>query len=151
MAKILCIDDNAHGLAARRLLLEKMGYQVAVSRNGREGLETLRREKMDLVIVDYVMPQMNGAEVVREAKRLSPKVPVILLSAYAEALGLEEKVKEADCVLNKGRREVSELTSAVPRLLRRSRTMKKPAASVKANPTAVKAKSRKLGGRKPSD
>ena len=150
MAKILCIDDNAHGLNARRVLLEGLGHQVLVARSGPEGLKAFRREKADLVIVDYVMPQMNGAEVVREAKRLSPKVPVILLSAYAEALCLEEKVKEADCVLNKGRREVSELASAVTRLLRRSRTMKKPAASVKAKPTTVKAKLRKLGGRKPS-
>ncbi len=129
MPQILCIDDNTHGLTARRVLLEGMGHKVTVARSGREGLEAFRNQKIDMVIVDYVMPQMNGGEVVREIKRENPKLPVILLSGYAETLCLEEKVPEADCVLKKGAREVSELVNAVNRLLRKS--MKKPAASVK--------------------
>jgi len=130
MPIILCIDDNAHGLSARRVLLEGLGHKVTVARSGIEGLEAFRNEKVDLVIVDYRMPQMNGAEVVREIKRANPKLPVILLSGYVETMGLEEKVREADCVLKKGVREVDELISAVNRLLRKS--MKKPGASVKA-------------------
>lgn len=130
MPRILCIDDNAHGLTARRLLLEGLGYKVTVAGSGREGLEAFRNQKADLIIVDYRMPQMNGAEVVKEIKRENPKLPVILLSGYTETLGLEEKVTDADCVLKKGAREVAELTHAVSRLLRKS--MKKPGASVKA-------------------
>ena len=130
MPKILCIDDNNHGLIARRVLLEGMGHTVFLARSGREGLEAFHSEKPDLVIVDYVMPQMNGGEVVREIKRKNPKIPVILLSGYTETLGLEEKVPEADCVLKKASREVSELTNAINRLLRKS--VRKPAASVKA-------------------
>jgi CheY-like chemotaxis protein len=130
MPQILCIDDNIHGLRARRLLLEGMGHKVTVAGSGHEGLEAFRSQKIDIVIVDYRMPQMNGGEVVREIKRENPKLPVILLSGYAEMLGLEEKVPEADCVLKKGAREVSEVVNAVNRLLRKS--MKKPAASVKA-------------------
>lgn len=130
MAKILCIDDNAHGLNARRVLLERLGHQVTVARSGPEGLKTFRKEKADLVIVDYVMPQMNGAEVVREIKHLAPRLPVILLSGYTETLNLEAKVKDADCILSKGAREIPELLNAVQRLLRK--TARKPAASVKA-------------------
>ena|ERR1017187_8574190 len=130
MPHILCIDDNTHGLSARRVLLEGMGHKVTVARSGREGLEAFRNGKVDIVIVDYRMPQMNGGEVVREIKQENPKLPVILLSGYAETLSLDEKVPEADCVLKKGAREVSELVNAVNRLLRKS--MKKPAASVKA-------------------
>jgi len=130
MAKILCIDDNGHGLNARRVLLENEGHQVTVARNGADGLKAFRREKVDLVIVDYVMPQMNGAEVVRKIKHVSPRLPVILLSGYTETLNLEEKVKEADCILSKGTREVPELLGAVQRLLRKA--ARKPAASVKA-------------------
>src|SRR5689334_976998 len=105
MPKILCIDDNNHGLTARRLLLEGMGHKVTTARNGREGLESFRKEPADMVIVDYVMPQMNGGEVVRELKKAHPKIPVILLSGYTDTLNLEEKVAEADCVLKKGARE----------------------------------------------
>ena len=106
MAKILCIDDNAHGLSARRVLLEKLGHQVTVARSGAEGLQAFRRAKADLVIVDYVMPQMNGSEVVRKLKKSAPRLPVILLSGYTETLNLETKVKDADCILSKGRREI---------------------------------------------
>jgi len=130
MAKILCIDDNAHGLKVRRLLLEREGHKVVVASSGPEGLVLFRRRKPDLVVVDYVMPHMNGGDVIREMKRTSPKVPVVLLSGYTETLSLEENVKEADCVLSKGTREIPELLHAIHRLLRKSN--KKPAASVKA-------------------
>ncbi len=130
MPKILCIDDNTHGLMARRVLLEGIGHKVTVARSGPDGLEALRNEKVDIVIVDYRMPQMNGGEVVREIKRANPKLPVILLSGYVETMDLEEKVKEGDCILKKDSREVDELVSAINRLLRK--TMKKPGASVKA-------------------
>ena len=130
MAKILCIDDNAHGLNARRVLLEGLGHQVTVARSGAEGLKAFRRAKADLVIVDYVMPQMNGAEVVRKVKKSAPRLPVILLSGYTEPLNLETKIKDADCILSKGTREIPELLNAVRRLLRKA--TRKPAASVEA-------------------
>ena len=130
MAKILCIDDNAHGLRARRVLLEGLGHEVTNARSGAEGLKAFRRSKADLVIVDFVMPQMNGAEVVRKIKKSSPRVPVILLSGYTEPLNLETKVKEADCIVSKGTREIPELLNAVRRLLRK--TPRKPVASVQA-------------------
>ena len=129
MPKILCIDDNSAGLRARRVLLEKMGHKVTTARSGQEGLKKFGKAKADLVIVDYIMPRMKGDQVLRKIKQADPKLPVILLSGYAETLGLEQAVPEADCVLNKGPREVPELTSAVTRLLRKR--MKKPAASVK--------------------
>jgi len=138
MAKILCIDDNAHGLRARQTLLEGMGHKIAIAHSGHEGLEKLREEKFDMVIVDYIMPQMNGAQVVRKVKQVNPKLPVILLSGYSETLNLEQVVPEADYVLNKGAREVPELVSTVTRLLRKR--MKKPAASVKGESVKVKKK-----------
>ena len=134
MAKILYIDDNAHGLTARRVLLEGMGHNVIVARNGRDGLEIFQNEKLDMVIVDYRMPHMNGDVVVREVKRTHPKLPVILLSGFVDTMELEEKVKEADCILKKDSREVEELVSAVNRLLRKS--MKKPSASLAAKKAA---------------
>jgi CheY-like chemotaxis protein len=131
MAKILCIDDNAHGLSARRVLLEKLGHQVTLARSGAEGLKAFRKEKADLIIVDYAMPQMNGGDVVRKVKKSSPRLPVILLSGYTETLELEIKVKDADCILSKGAREIPELLNAVRRLLRKAKATRKPVASVK--------------------
>lgn len=130
MSRILCIDDHLHGLNARRVVLEGLGHTVSLARNGREGLNLFEKEKPDLVIVDYMMPQMKGDEVIREIKRMSPRTPVILLSGFADTLSLEEKVPEADCVVKKAAREVAELTGALTRLLRKN--AKKPAGSVKA-------------------
>jgi CheY-like chemotaxis protein len=138
MPRILCIDDNSTGLRARRVLLEKMGHKVTTARSGQEGLNKFAKVKADLVIVDHVMPRMKGDQVLRKIKQSDPKLPVILLSGYAETLGLEQAVPEADCVLEKGPREVPELTRAVTRLLRRR--MKKPSASVKMKSATGKEK-----------
>ncbi len=119
MACILCIDDNEHGRIVRRHILEEHGYEVLTAKSGREGLEKFRNEKVDLAVVDYLMPEMNGQEVIKHLRKISPKLPVILLSGYADTLALDRKVPEANTVLHKGRpREVKELLEAVERLLR---------------------------------
>jgi len=141
MARILCIDDNLVGLKARKALLEKIGHAVLTARTGDDGLDTLRREKPDLVILDYKLPRWNGGDLAREIKRTQAGVPVILLSAYAETMSLGEKVPEADYVLCKDHREVPELLSAVTRLLRKR--MKKPGASVRKKDTAPKRRPRR--------
>ena len=130
MPRILCIDDNRHGCFARQSVLEEHGYQVVVANSGKEGLEKFRTEKIDLVIVDYLMPEMNGAEVIRHIRQRNPRIPIILHSGYAERLALEEKVVEADAVLQKGPREIKELLETVKEMLRKR--FKKPAASLRA-------------------
>lgn len=139
MPRILCIDDNRHGLFARQSLLEEQGYEVLVARNGKEGLEKFRAERIDLLIVDYMMPEMNGAEVIRHIRKMNARVPIILHSGYTERLALEERVTEADAVLQKGPREVKELLETVARLLRKR--FKKPAARIRAR--VRKARSRR--------
>ncbi len=120
MPSILCIDDNISGLTVRRHLFERHGHDVFTARSGAEGIERFRKEKIDLVVVDYVMPEMNGGEVIRQLRKINPRLQVILLSSYADTLDLERRVPEADVVLRKGRtREVKELLEATDRLLRR--------------------------------
>ncbi len=127
MPRILCIDDNEHGRIVRRHILEEHGYEVLTARSGREGLEKFKNDKVSLAIVDYLMPEMNGQEVIKHLRKLSPRLPIILLSGYADTLALDRKVPEADAVLHKGRpREVKELLETVERLLRHGH--KKPGA-----------------------
>lgn len=129
MPCILCIDDSVHGLTVRRHILEEHGYDVLTARCGREGLERFKNEKVNLVVVDYLMPEMNGAEVIRQLRKWAPKLPIILLSGYADTLDLDHKVPEADQVLHKGRaREAKELLETVENLLRRRN--KKPSGRV---------------------
>ena len=79
--EILCIDDDAQSLGVRKLLLETFDFRVITATSGREGLKLFRSRKVDAVILDYQMPEMDGGEVARKMKDLRPQVPVLMLSA----------------------------------------------------------------------
>jgi len=79
---LLCVDDEPDGLMVRKLMLEHQGYEVLTAQAGREGLELLRSKPVSGVILDYFMPEMDGAEVAAEMKRMKPEVPILMLSAY---------------------------------------------------------------------
>ena len=80
-AVLLCIDDNHDVLDCERAFLETFGYTVLTALSGRKGLELASVHPVDVVIVDYVMPEMNGQEFAIKMKRLRPQAPIIMLSA----------------------------------------------------------------------
>jgi signal transduction histidine kinase/CheY-like chemotaxis protein len=82
--RILVIEDDDD---VRRMLVEclqTMGYQVTDARDGPSGLECLRNDEPDLMIVDYAMPGMNGMDVIEKAHQLKADLPVILATGYAD-------------------------------------------------------------------
>lgn len=81
---ILCVDDEAVGLSVRKALLESQGYSVLTAENGAYALALFSAEPIDLVILDYKMPEMNGDIVAQRMKRLKPFVPILMLSAYVD-------------------------------------------------------------------
>ena len=117
--RILLIDDNKHGLIARRNVLEDLGYAVETAESGRSGIEKFDREPFDLVVTDYRMPEVSGLEVLQKVRERNKRVPVVILSGYAEKLGLTQKSTGADAVLAKGPTEAQDLVRAVARLLKR--------------------------------
>jgi len=123
-ARILLVDDNGHGLTARKNVVEELGHRVSTCTSGAEALELFGRQKFDLVITDYKMPRMDGLELIKCLRKLAPDLPVILVSGYVDALGLTENNTGADSVIQKSSHEVSHLTRAVNRLLRRKPTRK---------------------------
>jgi CheY-like chemotaxis protein len=70
-AVLLCIDDNEDVLECEKSFLETFGYTVLTAPSGGKGLELASIHSVDVVIVDYFMPEMNGAEVAIEMRRLS--------------------------------------------------------------------------------
>ena len=84
MATILCIDDEANALRVRKRVLEIAGHNVLTACSGDEGIELLRSEALDLVILDYWMPGMNGIAAARELKRINPSLPLIILSGLSQ-------------------------------------------------------------------
>ena len=125
-AFILLVDDNKHGLAVRKSVLEEMGHTVTLASSGAEALEQFAHQKFDMVITDYKMPRMDGLELIAELRELTPELPIILVSGFVDALGLNEQNTRADAVIQKSANEVSHLQRAVGRLLSR-KPPKKPA------------------------
>jgi CheY-like chemotaxis protein len=82
---VLCIDDEQSGLTVRKMLLESSGFHALTAASGLEGLDIFHSRPVDAVIVDYLMPEMDGAIVSSRIKQLKPRLPVIMLSAFATA------------------------------------------------------------------
>lgn len=82
---VLIVEDEASILLALRMLLEMEGYRISEAGDGSEAIAVLARERPDLVITDYMMPGLNGGELVRRLRSdaLLRELPVILISAVA--------------------------------------------------------------------
>ena len=84
MKRILVADDE---MSIRLLYSEELreeGYEVLTAANGREALEIVEKEPLNLIILDIKMPEMSGIEVLRQIKEKNPNLPVLLSSAYSE-------------------------------------------------------------------
>ena len=81
---VLCIDDDATNLLVRKALLQSIGYSVVTASTGLEGLNLLLHCAVAAVVLDFEMPDMNGAQVASEIKRMRPHMPVVMLSAHAD-------------------------------------------------------------------
>lgn len=136
--RILLVDDNANGLAARRSVLEELGYSIVTCTSGTDALEQfMSRDPFDLVVTDYKMPRMDGLELIGRLRKHTPGLPIVLISGYVDTLGLNEASTGADVVIQKSANEVSHLIRSVNRLLRR-----KP---VKAQAAPLKVKRKSAG------
>lgn len=79
---VLCVDDEINGLKLRKIILESAGYRVLVAPSGAEGLQLFENNAVDLVVLDYLMPEMKGDEVADQMRKFKPQVPIVMLSAY---------------------------------------------------------------------
>src|SRR6266566_3736261 len=90
---ILVIEDDPSITMGLELNLRAEGYQVLLAHDGEEGLEKAREEGIDLVILDVMLPGLNGFEVLRTLRRSGHTVPVLMLSARGaeidKVMGLE--------------------------------------------------------------
>ena len=124
------VDDNNMGLLARKAVLEELGFTVTTVATPQDALQLLSEREFDLVITDYRLPSMTGSELIKRMRKQEIDTPVILLSGFVEALGLDESNTGADVVLQKSAHEVSHMVRSVRSLLRRG-SPRKPNASVK--------------------
>ncbi|RME69978.1 MAG: response regulator [Chloroflexi bacterium] len=84
MPTILCVDDEPTQLMLLRLALTRVGYQVIEAANGQQGVEAAKKYKPDLIIMDLMMPIMDGATAIEEIRKdpALKDIPILVLSAY---------------------------------------------------------------------
>jgi two-component system response regulator HydG len=120
LRRILLVDDNANGLAARKSVLEELGYSIVTCTSGADALEHFDSRPFDLVVTDYKMPRMDGLELIGRLRKHTPGLPIVLISGYVDTMGMNEASTGADVVIQKSANEVSHLVRSVNRLLRKT-------------------------------
>ena len=123
--RILCIEDEAEMIELMRLVLGRKGYQVSGAEGGQEGLEKVRAEMPDLVLLDLMMPDMGGWEVYQQMKAddKMKDIPVIIVTAKAQSIDkvLGLYIAKVDDYIAKPF-SPSELIDSVERVLRKPKT-----------------------------
>lgn len=129
MSTILVVDDEKNIVQLTRMYLANEGYQVEVASDGQEALAKARQSKPSLIILDLMLPNVDGLEVCRQLRRESD-VPIIMLTARTDdvdrIVGLEVGADDYVCKPFNPR----ELVARVKAVLRRSRPSERP-------PTAI--------------
>lgn len=80
MKQLLVIDDEVSIRALLKKILEREGFKVIVASDGIEGMKLVKKESIDLVITDIIMPEKDGTEIIIELKKNFPDIPVLAMS-----------------------------------------------------------------------
>ncbi len=93
-AKILVVDDEATVREAMSEWLREAGHQVFTAENGHQALDLIKREGVEIVLADMVMPGMDGLELLRKIKEISPHIGVLIITAYGSIPAAITAIKE---------------------------------------------------------
>jgi len=91
--RVLTVDDEPVVCESIRRVLTEEGYEVSTATTAREGLELVRKEDFDLLLLDIRMPEMDGIDFLREARAISPDTEVIMVTGYATIQTAVEAIK----------------------------------------------------------
>ena len=95
-AKILIVDDEPDMVEMLRVMLENASYEVVSAYDGKEGIATAKQEKPDVVVLDLMMPEMNGFDACKEMKN-DPDlkdIPVLVLTAISQKLSATKYARD---------------------------------------------------------
>ncbi len=124
--KILLVDDEESILSTLQTFLELSGFEVVTARNGVEALERVARERPLLIVLDVLMPQLDGREALRQLRRRNDWTPVILLTQVTGTAQRIMAIEEgADDDLNKPF-DPQELVVRIRAILRRTQAGQQP-------------------------
>ena len=116
--RVLLVEDDDDNRELMGEVLEAAGFAVTSAASGAQGLRALAESTVDVVVTDVGMPGMGGLEMARSAKELSPRVPVIVVTGWAEREDIARaRGRDVDAVLVKPV-DPDALTSLVDQLVR---------------------------------
>ncbi|MGF1549898.1 MAG: response regulator [Sphingomonadaceae bacterium] len=98
---VMLVDDDEDVRVSMQNTLEALGYDVICAASGQVALRLLAQTKPDLLILDFAMPEMNGAEVAQRVAQTHPDLPIIFATGYADSAALEKAVGPGAAVLRK--------------------------------------------------
>ena len=78
--KILIIDDDLNIIKLLSLFLERNGSEVLSEQNAEKGLAVIRKHNFDLILLDIMLPDVNGLDVLKRIKKMVPNIPVIMIT-----------------------------------------------------------------------
>lgn len=96
---ILSVDDEPGILVSRQQILEREGYKVLSAADGEQALRIFAEQPVHLILLDYVMPGMDGGVVAKKIRNHNPGVPIVLVSASPVD---EQSLACIDCFISKG-------------------------------------------------
>ena len=117
--RVLIVDDEPHMLRLTELSLKKGGFEILIGRNGREALEIAVRERPDLIVMDVVMPELDGLTALRQLKENpdTTAIPVIMLTMRGQALARQEAEKSGAAIYITKPYSPSQLLAEAKRIL----------------------------------
>ena len=135
--RVLVVDDNEDVREVIVAYLDALGYQSLQAASGSDALALLADTVggVDLLLADYAMPGMSGAELARRVSGKWPELPVIVITGYADATGFDGQLDEA--VLLRKPFGINELGSAIEHAMLRQRAAAKPGKVVRLRPRAA--------------
>jgi two-component system response regulator CpxR len=131
---ILCVDDNEQELSVLKFTLETNGYRVMSASNGHDAIGIFADTTVDLVLSDYMMPQMNGDQLVIRLKQIAAHVPMILLG---DPQKMGDQLHAADALLAKKNCSPHDLLERIKIMSARKRGPRKGATRMTSPQLAV--------------
>ncbi|MFA5147296.1 MAG: response regulator [Candidatus Omnitrophota bacterium] len=115
--KILVVDDELDFLKIMSIRLEASGYEVVTASNGKEALAIIRSGRPDAVLLDILMPDLSGLEVLKKIRKTDKKLPVFMITAFSsdERFKVANKLSASGFIVKTGdlKDEVDSITSAL--------------------------------------
>jgi CheY-like chemotaxis protein len=88
--KILLVDDEPDLLRIMHFTINSWGYDVISVSNGKDAIDIVKTQKLDVIILDYLMPEMDGISALKEIRKIDAEVPVIIITAHIDGIAIKD-------------------------------------------------------------